>query len=145
MYGILDRYVGKTVVFSVILISICLTLFAALINLIDVIRYIGRGTIDFFFILQYVCYKVPGIFVTFFPVSILIGGVIGLGMLAKNSEIVILQSIGLSKLNIGVSCIKSILPLIVVVLFIGETIAPHFEKSLKTVTTKEPIQMWVFL
>ena len=68
MYGILDRYVGKTVVFSVILISICLTLFAALINLIDVIRYIGRGTIDFFFILQYVCYKVPGIFVTFFPV-----------------------------------------------------------------------------
>lgn len=128
MYGILDRYVGKTVVFSVILISICLTLFAALINLIDVIRYIGRGTIDFFFILQYVCYKVPGIFVTFFPVSILIGGVIGLGMLAKNSEIVILQSIGLSKLNIGVSCIKSILPLIVVVLFIGETIAPHFEK-----------------
>lgn len=128
MYGILDRYVGKTVVFAVLLLSVCLTLFAALINLIDFIRYIGRGSVDFLFILQYVGYKLPTLFVTFFPVSILIGGVIGLGMLAKNSEIIILQSIGLSKLNIGVSCIKSLFPLIILVLMAGEVLAPRLDK-----------------
>ena len=73
-------------------------------------------------------HKIPGICVTFFPVSILIGGVVGLGLMARNSEIIILQSIGLSKLNIGVSCVKSIIPLIIVILCIGEFVTPRLEK-----------------
>ena len=128
MYGILDRYVGKNMVFSVILVALCLTLFAGLISLIDALRYIGRGDIGFTFVLKYVCYKLPSLFSMFFPVSILIGGVVGLGLMAKKSELVILQSIGLSKLDICFSCIKSLLPVILVVLFISQTIAPQLDK-----------------
>ena len=128
MYGILDRYVGKNIVFSVVLVSVCLTLFAGLINLIDALRYIGRGDIDFGFVLVYTCYRIPIVFVQFFPVSILIGGVIGLGMMARNSEIIILQSIGLSKLNIGISCIKSLIPVIMVVIALSETAIPKLDK-----------------
>lgn len=128
MYGILDRYVGKNIILSVLLVALCMTLFAGLITFIDALRYIGRGSIDFMFVIKYVMHKIPGICVTFFPVSILIGGVVGLGMMARNSEIIILQSIGLSKLNIGVSCVKSLIPLIIVILCIGEFIAPRLEK-----------------
>lgn len=128
MYGILDRYVGKNIIMAVLLVAICLTLFAGLIAFIDSLRYIGRGQIDFWFLLTYNCYKLPSVMVTFFPVSILIGGVVGLGLMARNSEIVILQSIGLSKLNIGLSCVKSILPLIIAVLVIGETVAPRLDR-----------------
>lgn len=129
MYGILDRYVGKNVVLSILLVSVCLTLFAALIQLIDALRYIGRGYIDFLFVLKYVGLKLPSIYVTFFPISILIGCVVGLGMMARNSEIIILQSIGLSKLNIGLSCVKTVLPLMLIVVLIGETLAPHYDKK----------------
>ncbi len=73
-------------------------------------------------------YKIPGLFVQFFPVSILIGGVVGLGNLARNSEIIIFQSVGLSKLQIGLSCIKNLLPVIVVVFIIGEAIVPKMDK-----------------
>ncbi len=128
MYGILDRYIGKNVIFSVLLVSVCLTLFAGLISIIDHLRYIGRGTIDFLFVIIYVSYKLPGIFVQFFPVSILIGGVVGLGTMARNSEIVIFQSIGLSKLQIGISCVKSLIPLILIVCLIGEAVAPKLDK-----------------
>lgn len=128
MYGILDRYVGKNIVFSVLLVAICLTLFASLINLIDSLRYIGRGDIDFGFILVYTCYRIPIVLVQFFPVSILIGGVIGLGMMARNSEIIILQSIGLSRLNIGLSCVKSLIPLILLVIILSETAIPRLDK-----------------
>ena len=128
MFGILDRYVGKNIIFSVLLVSICLTLFTFLIGLIDSLRYIGRGSVDFLFVVEYNLYKVPGSFVTFFPVSILIGGVIGLGNLAKNSEIIVLQSIGLSKLNIGVSCIKSLIPLILIVMCVSEFATARCEK-----------------
>ena len=92
MYGILDRYVGKNIIMSVLLVAVCMTLFAGLITFIDALRYIGRGSIDFLFVVKYVMHKIPGICVTFFPVSILIGGVVGLGMMARNSEIIILQS-----------------------------------------------------
>ena len=122
MYGILDRYVGKNIIMSVLLVAVCMTLFAGLITFIDALRYIGRGSIDFLFVVKYVMHKIPGICVTFFPVSIL------LGMMARNSEIIILQSIGLSKLNIGVSCVKSIIPLIIVILCIGEFVTPRLEK-----------------
>ncbi|MGN1281388.1 MAG: LPS export ABC transporter permease LptG [Succinivibrio sp.] len=128
MYGILDKYIGKNIIMAVILVAVCLTLFAGLINFIDSLRYIGRGQVDFWFLLAYNCYKLPGILVTFFPVSILIGGVVGLGLMARNSEIVIIQSIGLSKLNIGLSCVKSILPLIIAVLLIGELVVPRLDR-----------------
>ena len=128
MYGILDRYIGKNVIFSVLLVSVCLTLFAGLISIIDHLRYIGRGTIDFLFVITYVAYKLPGILVQFFPVSILIGGVVGLGTMARNSEIIILQSIGLSKLQIGISCVKSLIPVIFVICLMGETVAPKLDK-----------------
>lgn len=128
MYGILDRYVGKNIIMAVLLVAVCMTLFAGLITFIDALRYIGRGSIDFLFVVKYVMHKIPGICVTFFPVSILIGGVVGLGLMARNSEIIILQSIGLSKLNIGVSCVKSIIPLIIVILCIGEFVTPRLEK-----------------
>ena len=78
---------------TVLLIAVCLALFTGLITFIDKMRYIGRGAIDFFFVCRYVACLLPGIFVTYFPVAILIGGVIGLGNMARNSEIVVLHSI----------------------------------------------------
>ena len=128
MYGILDRYVGKNIILSVLLVAVCLTLFAGLVNLIDSLRLIGRGEVNFSFLVRYIILKLPSLLVTFFPVSILIGGVVGLGAMARNSEIVILQSIGLSKFNIGISCVKSIIPLILIVMVIAETVAPRLDK-----------------
>lgn len=128
MSSILDRYVGKNIIICALLVSACLTIFASLIGVIDSLRFIGRGSIDFWFVIEYNLYKVPGVFVTFFPVSILIGSVVALGLLAKNSEIVILQSIGLSKLNIGLSCIKSLLPIVIVVMLVGEFVSPVTDK-----------------
>lgn len=128
MYGILDRYIGKNILYSVILISLGLTIFTAIITIIDKMRYIGRGDVDFLFVCEYVGYYLPGIFVTFFPVAILIGSVIGLGFMARNSEITIMQSIGLSRLNIALSSLKSIIPLIIAVMLVSEYGAAPLER-----------------
>lgn len=127
-YGILDKYVGKSMVLTVLVIALCLTLFTGLVTFIDSMRYIGRGSIGFWFVCEYVLLLAPGFIVTFFPVSILIGGVIALGNMARNSEIVVLQSLGLSRTNIAVSALKSLLPLILVVMALGEYVAPPMEQ-----------------
>ncbi|MDO5352085.1 MAG: LPS export ABC transporter permease LptG [Succinatimonas sp.] len=132
MYGILDRYIGKNILYSVILISFGLTIFTAIITIIDKMRYIGRGDVDFLFVCEYVGYYLPGIFVTFSPVAILIGGVIGLGFMARNSEITVMQSIGLSRLNIALSSLKSIIPLIIVVMLVSEYGVAPLERHAET-------------
>ena len=132
VFGILDLYIGRNMLTSVLLVAACLTLFTGLITFIDKMRYIGRGSIDFLFVCKYVSYLLPGIFVTFFPVAILIGGVISLGSLARGSEIVVLQSLGLSRLQIAFSSLKSLIPLMALVLCLGEFVVPQLETYAET-------------
>jgi len=61
----------------------------------------------------------------FFPMSALIGGLIGIGMLASNSELVVMQAAGLSRFDIIKSVMKSATVLIIVSMIIGEWIAPQ--------------------
>lgn len=128
MYGILDRYIGKNMLLAVGLIAFCLAVFTSIVTFIDKMRYIGRGDIDFLFVCEYVLLLTPGIFVTFFPVAVLIGGVIAMGQMSKNSELTVLQTLGLSKLKIALSALKSLFPAIILVLLAGEYLAPPLEQ-----------------
>ncbi|MCR5085256.1 MAG: LPS export ABC transporter permease LptG [Succinivibrionaceae bacterium] len=128
MLRILDRYVGRTVLFSILLVSVCLTFLMALVTFVDHLRYLGRGDVDFAFLLEYLAYEIPGMVVLFFPVAVLIGGVIGLGMMARSSEIIILQSIGMSRMGIIMSALKTQLPLIVLMMVVSELVVPPCEQ-----------------
>ncbi len=132
MIGILDRYVGKNVLMTVLLVTLLLTLLTTLITFVDRIRYIGRGDVDFIFLVKYIAWQIPSIAVTFFPVSVLLSGVVALGNLARTSELIILQSIGISRAGIVMSSFKLLFPLILVMLVIGETVAPKLDQYAET-------------
>lgn len=137
MYGILDKYIGKNILLYVLVIAVCLTLLIGLITFIDKTRYIGRGSIDFLFLCEYISLLLPGFFVSFFPLSVLLGGVISLGMMARNSEIVVMQSTGLSRLNIAFSALKSLIPAILIVMAIGEYVVSPLETFADSRLTEE--------
>lgn len=128
MFGIVDRYVGRTVL-SIILISlIVLSLITLLISFIDMTRHLGKGDIDFIFLLKYSALTLPSKLNYLFPVSVLLGGVIGLGLMSKNSELVILQSCGMSRARIIISSFKLVLPFILVIALAGQTIFPQLKQ-----------------
>ncbi len=126
--GILDKYVGKQVLLTIVLVSFFLLMLTGLITFIDQMRYIGRGEIDFAFLIGYLCLQLPGLFVLFFPIAVLLGGVIALGMLARSSELIILQSIGISRAGIVFSALKLVFPLILLVFALGEVVVPRVEQ-----------------
>jgi lipopolysaccharide export system permease protein len=64
----------------------------------------------------------------FFPMSALIGGLIGLGMLASSSELIVMQAAGMSRFNIVQSVMKAALVMIVTVMIVGEWVAPSAQK-----------------
>ncbi len=53
---------------------------------------------------------------------------IGLGQLASSSELVVLQSVGRSRFNIVMAVLKTVLPVMVLIMLVGEYLAPITER-----------------
>lgn len=133
MFKIVDRYIGRNVITMVFLCTTGLVSLSSLIKFVDQLRNVGRGGFDIESALLYVSYTIPGQYVMFFPLGVLLGTVLALGNLASSSELIVMQSLGKSKLGIVFSACKSMLPLIAVVMLISEFIAPVFEVKSESV------------
>jgi lipopolysaccharide export system permease protein len=131
--GIIDVYIGRVIASTTF---ITLTIFigiSGIIKFVEQIRAIGRGSYDLADAGLYVLYGIPRDFEIFFPMSALIGGLIGIGMLASNSELIVMQAAGLSRLNIIKSVMKTALFLIVISMSVGEWLAPSGEAKAREI------------
>ncbi|TLU67336.1 LPS export ABC transporter permease LptG [Thalassotalea litorea] len=126
---ILDFYIGRVIASTTFITLAVLVSISGIIKFVEQMRAVGRGNYDLADAALYALYSVPRDVEIFFPMAALIGGLIGLGMLANNSELVVMQAAGLSKLQIIKSVMKSAALLIVVSMAIGEWVAPEGEKS----------------
>lgn len=136
MFSILDRYIGKT-----ILNMIAITLFL-LISLSGIIRFIDqlrRVKVDYdamaaalFSVLM-----IPKDLEVFFPIAALIGSLIGLGLLASKSELVVMETAGFSRLHIVKAVMKTAIPLVLIVMAIGEWVAPVSEQTARNMRSEK--------
>lgn len=121
---ILDRYIGQTVLISILsVMTVILSLFL-LISFVNEFEKIGRAEYTLWQAILYVALQIPQSIYEIFPMAALLGTMLGLGALSKNSEMVIIRASGVSRLRISLAVIKSALLLIVLVIIVGETIAP---------------------
>ena len=128
MFGILDRYVGRSVLMSILLCTLMLVGLSALIKYVEQMKSVGSGSYDAIAAGWYVLYSIPKELVLFFPIGALLGGVIGLGQLASTSELVVLQSVGRSRFNIVMAVLKTVLPVMILIMLVGEYLAPITER-----------------
>jgi len=129
---ILDRYIGRHVAFSTLLVvGVLLTLFV-FIAFVDELGKVGKGRYGTWQAFQYVLLTTPRLAYQLFPASALLGTTIGLGMLASNSELVVMRAAGVSLARIIVSVMKIGLLFVVLTLIIGEAIAPAAERYAQT-------------
>lgn len=124
MLTIFDRYVGRTVLMAMLLCELTLVGLSAIIRYVEQLRSVGQGTYNLLSAFYYVLLSMPQEIVLFFPIAALLGGLIGLGQLASNSELVVMQAAGRSRLNIVVSALKTTLPMMLVIMLVGEFVAP---------------------
>lgn len=127
-FNIIDRYIARTVLVFILISAVALSFLSAIITFIDQTRHLGQGDVDFMFLLFYVALRTPSISVLLFPVAVLIGCVVGLGILSKNSELVVMQSVGLSKTKIILSACKMIFPIAILVGVAGQTVIPEIKQ-----------------
>lgn len=124
MLTILDRYIGRTVLMSMLLCELTLVGLSAIIRYVEQLRSVGEGSYTLLSAFYFVLLSMPQEIVLFFPIAALLGGLIGLGQLASSSELVVMQAAGRSRFNIVISALKTTLPLMALIMLMGEYVAP---------------------
>jgi lipopolysaccharide export system permease protein len=101
---------------------------SGIIKYVEQLRKVGKGAYDLLHALYFVLLSIPRDIEMFFPMAALLGALIGLGMLASSSELVVMQAAGFSKLDIGMSVLKTAVPLMLIVMALGQWGAPEAQK-----------------
>ena len=123
----LSRHIGATV-FSAITVALLVVVGVdAIAAIIDEAGAVQR---NYYFsdALIYVATKLPSTIYEYIPFSSLIGCLFGLGVLATNSEVIVMRASGVSLLRIVYFVIKPVLLFVLISTAVGEYFSPYLDQ-----------------
>jgi len=127
IFSLIDRYVGRSIAVSTVLVMTVLVGIFMLAVLVDELPDMGRGTYGLIDILRYTVLTQPRRIYEAFPAMLLIGSLMGLSLLARNSEIVAMRAAGVSTGRIIAAAAKTGLLFALLVALVGEFVVPRAE------------------
>lgn len=122
------RFIGRSVLSSVLLSWLVLTGFAVLGALVGQMDDIGQGDYGVGHALLYLALQAPRRAYESFPMAAVIGTVLALGAHAAKSELVALRASGLSPLRIGATSLLAVAMIIVPLMVAMEVVIPGAEQ-----------------
>jgi len=125
---ILDRYIAVAIATGTgiaLLVILGLDIF---FNLIGQMDKVGTGTYTLWKMFLFVTLTTPQSLYELFPMAALLGSLIGMGLLASNSELVAMRASGVPVWRIVQSVLQAGVLMLVVVVMVGELIAPAAER-----------------
>ncbi len=137
MMKILDWYVAKVIASTTAFCLLILVGLSSMLKFVEQLKSVGQGTYSMFDAATFVFLMIPRDIEMFFPMAALLGALIGLGMMASNSELVVMQAAGISRLQVILSVMKTAIPLMILVMILGEWGAPWSEREARNLRTQE--------
>lgn len=132
---ILNRYIALTVITSSVLVMLVLFGIESFIKLVEELKDIGRHGYGLKEALTYTSLQLLGELYRLFPMAGLLGCMLGLGGLANHHELIVMRVSGVSLLKITWGVIRAALLMLIVVVVVGEGLAPRAEKLANHVKT----------
>jgi lipopolysaccharide export system permease protein len=132
---ILQRYIGSTVITTILTVILVLTSLELFIEFTNEFSDMGTASYGLLQVLGYVGMRLPADIYQFFPMAGLLGSLIGLGLLDSRSELIVMRASGVSIAKITWAVIKAAFLIMMVAIFLGEVIghfAQHTATSYKT-------------
>ncbi|NIM28255.1 MAG: LPS export ABC transporter permease LptG [Gammaproteobacteria bacterium] len=124
----LDRHIGFHVIRDCLLTLMALLAVFSLIEFLDDVGDVGRGSYTMADALEYMLLSAPNRAAILFPVAAVIGSLIGLGSLASHRELIVIRATGVSSLRIAGSALKAAAVLMVAAVVVGEVLAPYTQQ-----------------
>ena len=129
--NLLDRYVIRAVLGGVFVVLLVLVALGALFLFANQQDDIGVGTYTALDAFWFVLLNLPQQVYELMPIAVLIGALLGLGTLARGSELTVMRAAGISVWRIAGSVAMAGFLLIVVAVICGELLAPPMQDMAK--------------
>lgn len=124
---ILDRYLGRIILqYTLIAMVVLLGLFT-FVNFLEQLGDLGKGGYGLSEALVYLILTIPRTIYELFPMAALLGAIIGLSLLASDSELIVMRASGVSVRQITAAALKVGALFVIAAMLIGELVAPASE------------------
>lgn len=124
---ILNRYLGRIILqYTLISMGVLLALFT-FVNFLDQISSLGKGNYGILQAIQFVILAIPRLLYELFPMAALLGTIIGLSLLANDSELIVMRASGVSMLQITAAALKMGGMFVIFAVLVGEVVSPVTE------------------
>ncbi len=128
IFGILDRYIGRAILTTSMLVLLTLVALAGIFGFISELDDVGKGNYTLWHALQYIFLTLPSKAYLLFAPAVLLGSLLGLGALASNSELTVMRAAGISNSRIIRAVLITGVALMLLIALLGETIMPKAEQ-----------------
>ena len=121
---LLDRYIARTVLLHTLMVMAVLMALLTLVTFIGQQDDIGQGSYGVSDAFLFTMLSLPQQIYELLPIATLIGAILGLGALARDSELTIVRAAGVSILRIAGSAALAGLAIAALMWLLGEYLAP---------------------
>ena len=126
--GIMDRYIARQVISGALMVVAVLATLGGLFMFIEQQDDIGVGSYNTRDALEFALMNLPAQTYQLLPVSVLIGAMLGLGALARGSELTVFRSAGVSVWRIAASASIAGILLLLLGVALGEFVGPPLQR-----------------
>jgi lipopolysaccharide export system permease protein len=127
--SVLDRYVVRAILGAVLMVVAVVLVLGALFVFIDQQDDIGTGRYTALGAFWYTLLNLPQLAYELLPIMALIGSLLGLGSLARGSEITVIRATGVSIARLAGITLTAGLILVIVEVLLGEFLAPPLQQA----------------
>jgi lipopolysaccharide export system permease protein len=132
---LLDRYLIRQILWYTLLVMGVLLTLSALFIFLGQQDDVGVGTYSMADALFFTALNLPQTFFQMLPIAALLGALVGLGNLARGSELIVVRAAGVSVARIAGSAAMAGVLLLVLGAAVGEFLAPPLENYARQVKT----------
>ena len=138
--NLLERYIGKAVMIGTLIVMLVILTLLGIFELMKQLDEVGIGnyTLTDAFIASVL--TMPRKLFEVFPVTALVGSLLGLGTLASNGELTAMRVAGVSVFQLVMAVLKTGLFMLVFVFLIGELIGPVSEEYVRKIKVEKQQQ-----
>ncbi len=130
---ILDRYIGNILLRHIIVTVMVLLGLFTFVTFVEELGDLDKGSYGILQVFQYVLLRIPKTLYEVFPMAALIGSILGLSTLARDSELIVMRAAGVSVQRITFSVVKVGLVMALVAMALGEIVSPYTETKAEQV------------
>jgi len=134
--NLLDRYIWKNALGGILIAWLSLLMLDSFFSLVNELEDTGDGKYTVLEAILYIIYTLPQRLYEYFPTSILVGALLGLGKLSSNSEFTAMRAAGVSIMQITFATLQLGIFLALMAFVLGEWVIPvtdryasHFKAS----------------